>query len=493
MDWHGQGIAAARAGRFGEAVALLQRAVKKAPKDPVLHADLGLTFARMADWPAARTALLRAVELAPGNVSARVNLANVLRQHGDDDGARLQLEAALKREPQHALARFNLGNLHKDRQGWAAAEAQYLAALRARPDHHDARHALGNVLKEQNRIGEAIEALRHTVQQAPRPRAWHDLGNAYGAANQYDDARAAYQQALQLQPDFALSHYVLGTLDLKLGNWGSGWRGYEARFAALGQALPASRLPRWFGEPVPATAALLIYPEQGYGDMIQFARFLPRLRERFARVTMICPTALLRLFAGSFPDIGFVDTIPADEAGYTHYMPVMSLATVLGITEAALDGAAYLKTPATAGQASPRRIGISWTGNPAQADNRWRSMPFEQLAPLWQLPGVRWQSLQYGAEVPSTMQPMPAGDFLDTAALMMQLELVITVCTSVAHLAGALGRPVWLLSRADADWRWQAGRADSPWYGSMRIYRQQQRAIWDDVLHQVVGDLQRGT
>ncbi len=469
-------------------MALLRHAVKAAPKDAGVHADLGLTLARQSDWPAAQAALSRSLELAPRHSAARLNLANVLRKMGNDDAARDQLEQLLRRDPHHAPARFNLGNLLKDHQDWSAAEAQYRQALLANPDHQEAAHGLGNMLLQQNRLEEAVATLQKTAKASPRPAAWHDLGNVYRAAGQWADARAAYCQALNLKPDFALSRYVLGTLDLQEGNWHEGWQGYEMRFEALGRPLPKSRLLRWRGEVVHRSAALLVYPEQGLGDLIQFARFLPQLRERFGRVAMVCPSSLLRLFQASFPDIAFLARAE-DETGFSHFIPMMSLGALLGITEASLDGRPYLLAgESSALSVNGLKVGLAWTGSPAQADNRWRSIPFDELAPFWHTPGVAWFSLQYGVEADAPLRKLPDGDFADTAALISQLDLVLTVCTSIAHLAGGLGRPVWLMSRFDADWRWQNERVDSPWYGSLRIYRQSQRAQWGGL----IADVQRG-
>ncbi|WP_255989960.1 tetratricopeptide repeat protein [Chitinolyticbacter albus] len=487
------GIAACRAGDFGKARHLLEAALAVAPQAVAGWAALGQACARQGDHAAASRALQRAIAIDPQSSALRLNWAFVLRVQGDAPAARRELLAILQREPGNALAHYNLGNLLLELREADAAEQHYQAALAHAPGNTEARYNLACLWRDRGDVSAALALLREVLAQAPRHAgAWHNLAGCHRALGDWPAARDGYRQALTIE-DSALSRYALATLDLLEARWQSGWAGYEARWQACGIAEPAIALERWQGAAVAPTARLLIIAEQGFGDVLQFVRFVPALRTRFAHVTLVCPTPLWRLLAASLGDtVTVLDAIPAQD-GYTHWLPLMSLARALKIDEAALAAYAtpYLRStqPPTRFETGRRRIGLCWTGSTTQADNARRSVPLGLLRQLATVPGVCWHNLQQG----KGQEASAAGfelvddsgswrDFDDTAAYMAGLDLILTSCTSVAHLAGALGKPVWLMSRFDADWRWLLDRDDSPWYPSLRLFRQPRPGDWPAVV-----------
>ncbi|WP_187359911.1 tetratricopeptide repeat protein [Chitinolyticbacter meiyuanensis] len=489
------GIAACRSGDYAKARHLLETALQAEPRVVAGWAALGQACVRLGDASAAGQALQRALALDPASSALRLNWAAVLRTQGDNAGAREALQALLHAEPGHALAHYNLGNLLRDEGETDTAEQHFLTAIRLAPALVEAHYNLACLWRDRGDVTAARGGFQRVLALSPRHAdACHNLAGCHRALGDWDAARAGYSTALVLS-DSALSRYALGTLDLLQGRWADGWDGYEARWAACGIAEPDIALPRWRGEAVAASARLLIVAEQGFGDVLQFARFVPGLRARFAAVTLVCPTPLLRLLATSLGDaVTVLDAIPI-ASGYSHWIPIMSLAGVLGIDESRLANyaAPYLQSsqPARQFAAGERHVGLCWTGSPSQLDNARRTVPLGLLRQLAPLP-LRWHNLQQGqgeaaraAGFDLVDESADWADFDATAAYVAGLDLVLTSCTSVAHLAGALGKPVWLMSRFDADWRWLLARDDSPWYPTLRLFRQPRPGDWPAVVEAV--------
>ena len=439
-----------------------------------------------------------AIKLAPDEAALHINLANVLKALSRGDDAQASLLKALELAPDNALAHYNLGNLLRDQGQLQTALQSFDRALQLAPQHLDIRYNRACLLFDLDQLDAARHAFEALLQAHPQhARGWHNLGNTLRALGQFDAVRQCYQRALQIER-LPVTPYALGTLDLLCGNWAAGWAGYELRWAATGKAPFTTALPQWRGEAVAGSARLLVVAEQGFGDQIQFARFLPLLLSRFASITVVVPQPLRRLLQDNLgqANLGFVSQVPG-AAGYQYHLPFMSMAAVLEVDEALLARIAvpYLAAPAAVPGAHGLQVGLVWQGNAAQPDNRLRSIHVAELAPLLALPDVHWHSLQF-----RPTDPLPAGvndattgwhDFADAAVAIQQLDLVITVCTVTAHLAGALGKPVWLLCRFDADWRWQTQRPDSPWYPSMRIFRQHAPRDWQGAVADVAAALAR--
>jgi hypothetical protein len=297
-------------------------------------------------------------------------------------------------------------------------------------------------------------------------------GNRARFSGDVETAEGAYRRALGMRPDNAPVQANLGLLLLSVGRYAEGWPLYEARRALGGPDIPPpAGIPLWRGDSV-AGKSLLIWPEQGLGDEIQMARFAPVLRDMGARVTLACSPLLLRLFRSLKVNVASNEVRPPKTS--LHVM-AMSLPGLLGATLETLPLSPYLRAPA-----APKTggVGLVWKGNPQHPNDAARSLPSpEVLAPL-----------RAHAELIDLQTP--TGDFLDTARRIQGLDLVITVDTATAHLAGALGVPCWVMLPAHwTDWRWMRGRDDSPWYSSMRLYRQDGPGDWDAVVARMAADL----
>jgi hypothetical protein len=325
------------------------------------------------------------------------------------------------------------------------------------------------------------------------------LARCHVLANRHAEALAGFRRAAALEPERPLHRWNAALSALALGD-PAGWRDYEARweFPGLARHLPT---PRWTGAEPLAGRTVMLWAEQGYGDSIQFARYAPLLAARGARVLLEAPAPLLRLFARLVPAVEQSDTPPPHDL----HCPLLSLPLACGPA----PNTPYLTAdPAEARHwrarltALPgRRVGLVWSGATRPGDaaftrhNRNRSVPPAALAPLLAVPGVSWISLQKPADPDMVMShdwTEKLTDFAATAALIEALDLVIAVDTSVAHLAGALGRPVWLLCQWNADWRWTQQAIETPWYPGMRIFRQPRQGDWPAVIGAVTAALRDG-
>jgi len=346
---------------------------------------------------------------------------------------------------------------------------------------------LGVLLREGDRYEEALPFLLRAARAAPQnTRLLYNLANALADTGRSAEAEAAYRRVLQLDPQHALAQLNLGHLLLSIGRYTEAWPLYERRIglSRQGNPTPPQRMPRWRGENL-SGKSILVMLEQGLGDQIMFSRFCLDLKARGAsRVSLACSPALSPLLAQ------LVDTIipvhgPVEVPPHDYWTYAGSLPGQLGVTLETLSGAPYLRVPdpyrrAWAGAWPPGvNVGVVWRGNPHHERDRHRSMPERSLlSPLFAC----------GANIIDMQDPQ--GDFADSAARFEQLDLLISVDTAPAHLAGALGRPCWILCPAiGLDWRWMRARADSAWYQTVRLYRQGAPGDWSGVIQQVAGDL----
>lgn len=354
----------------------------------------------------------------------------------------------------------------------AMIEPEYLADLLAEAAQREA---------EAPDIAEAL--YRQAAAAHPqRPEPYHYLGGALARRDAYVEAEAAYRRVLALSPDAAASVAALAVLLLARGCYPEGFRLWEARHAQPRLARPSLPQPEWRGEPL-ARKKLLVWPEQGLGDQIMFARFIPVLQAQGADVTILCPPSLTRLLAANLTAEVVTAAGAVEFPDPDFWVMTCSLAGRLGITSDSIPAEPYLHAlapppPLPAGF----KIGLVTSGSPAHGNDRHRSLPPGQAERLLKLPTI---------VVPLDPKHTGATDFADTAAIISGLDLVITVDTSVAHLAGAMGKPCWILLPAvDTDWRWMRKRADTPWYPSARLYRQPGPGRWSEVMDRVSADLE---
>ncbi len=316
-----------------------------------------------------------------------------------------------------------------------------------------------------------------------------------------------YDQALNLKPDFAQVHLSRSLLRLQMGDFAQGWSEYEWRFQCKEYAIPPFPQPLWDGSRLD-DRTILLYADHGLGDTLQFVRYAPLVCERGGRVLVACRKPLARILA-SCPGVSRVISEGAPLPQFQVYAPLMSLPRILGTTLATVparvpylvaDPALVARWRVELGQFGGFKVGIAWQGNAQYCKDRHRSFRLDQFEPLTRLDGVRLVSLQKGfgtdqiREVADRFAVIDLGsrldDFMDSAAVMTNLDLVITPDTSVAHLAGALGVPVWVALPFAPDWRWLLDRQDSPWYPTLRTFRQREWGNWNEVFERITRELE---
>ena len=497
-------------GRLDEAAAAFGRAIAARPDDPAAITNLGTVFQLRGRLAEAAECYHRALAHNSGHADAHNALGMVLQAQGRLDDAIASYRRAVDSRPDHASAHSNLGAALQVAGEAEAAIACYRRAIELRPDHPEAHYNLGNVLHGLGRIEDAAAAYRRAIGLRPAyAEAHNNLGIALRDMGAPDLAAESYRRVLALRPDHAEAHYNLAMALLEMGDLAAGHEVYEWRFAA--GAVPArdGTLPLWRGEPLRGRT-LLVWGEQGYGDVIQFARYVPLLARAGAQVIFEVHEPLRGLMAG-VPGVDVVlargDALPPCDA----QIPLMSLPRLFRTTLDTMPREVpYLHAPAAAIERWRKRlagtdglkIGLAWAGNPAQRNDRNRSMPLSACLPLLSAggAGAAWFSLQVG-EPAAQLTEIAAGnvvdlspaltDFGETAAAMAALDLVVTVDTAVAHLAGALGRPAWVLLTFSPDWRWLRRREDNPWYPSARLFRQPRPGDWQAVAGRAAGELER--
>ncbi len=504
-------------GRPGDAVPAYRKALRLQPGAAEIHRNLGCALADLGRMRDAEESFRAALRFSPGYVDAANDLGNALVAQGRPAEALACFETTIALRPGDPAFHNNMGLALRLLDRLDDAVACFRQGVRVQPDYEKAWSNLGNALQEQERGAEALECLERAVALAPgTPDPLNNLGAALYRQRRLEDAAAVFRRGLQCAPDSADLMWNLSQAALALGDYETGWRAFEARFrtAQLTAAWHKSPAPAWNGTDSLKGRTILLFAEQGFGDTLQFVRFVPALAARGASIVLLVQPALKSLLAGLggiAAVAGFGEKLPRFDLQY----PLMSLPFALGLR---LDGIPadkpYLSPDPDRAAAWRARVaalpglkvGLVWAGGPRPDDpeatriDRRRSLRFGQLEALTEIPGVSFVSLQKGAGAAQASTGLPGLDlhdwtgelasFADTAALAQNLDLVISVDTAVAHLAGALGRPVWLLNRFDSCWRWLDGRDDSPWYPTLRLFRQTAPGDWNGVLQRVRAALQ---
>lgn len=458
-----------QANRLTEAQALYRRILDGRPGHPVATHMLGLVALARRDFGEAARLFALALENDPQNGDAAGNLGLAYRGLGRKEDAVGAFERAVEIDPGDQTARFNLGLTLSDLGRLEEAQRAYQDVLSRTPDYIEALNNLGNVLWDQGLL---------------------------------DDAAGCYEKALTKAPDNAEIHKTLGFLQLLRGDFERGWRNYAWRLKEAGNPLKIEDYPGplWQGEDL-SGKTFLVYHEQGLGDVIQFARYLPLVRERGARVVFEVQAPLLEILAASDLADQVIETgrrLPV----YDFHVPLLELPRLFETRLETVPGAGpYLKAPEDRLTVWRQRfnadggfkVGLVWTGNPVVASNPKRSIDPHLLKPLSGIPGVSLYSLQVGRDGEAQtvfgdrvtdLAPL-LKDYADTAAAMTHLDLVISTCTSPLHMAGALSVPTWGLLCKWPDWRWLIDREDSPWYPGMKLFRQKIAGDWGPVAEEV--------
>jgi tetratricopeptide (TPR) repeat protein len=530
---HLYGVLMHQRGRPAEALKLIGKALRADAKAPAAHSNHGIVLAVLERYEDAVASYERAIALKPDYAEAHNNRGNALRSLRRTEQALESFARALTLRPDYAEAFNNRGNVLMDVGRLDEALASYAQALARRPDYVDALVNQGQCLAKLDRKDEALASFDRALALAPdRVDLMVLRGNIFYDLSRYDQALKAYQaaiavapsasalinagvmlrylgqpqdaldyvsRAIALAPEAAEAHWNKALLCLSLGDFAQGWPAFEWRWRGATELKPRGfAQPQWQGEDLTGKT-ILLHAEQGYGDSIQFLRYLPLVKATGAAVILELPDTLKPLLGQHAAGVTVIniDTAPPP---FDLHCPLMSLAGAFGtMVDTIPADVPYLYAPPErverlrprlAGATRPR-VGLVWSGKPSHKNDHNRSIPLADLAPLLAVPDVSFVSLQrdyreaeLAALDQSSILRMNDGltDFADTAAIIAQLDLVIAVDTAVAHLAGALGKPVWILLSHIQDWRWLLAREDSPWYPSARLFRQPRIGDWDGVI-----------
>jgi Flp pilus assembly protein TadD len=541
--WHHLGVFAQQTGQQDRAVQWLRHAATLAPHNPAIHLNLGtaltdqglpheaiaefrqalelqpdaadawlnlgLALDEVGQPDEAIAAFLRGAELQPSFVPVHLHLARVLRQRARHAEALSAVQRLLVLEPDNAEFHNLLAVTLADLGDFAKSLSAYRRALQCKPDSPKILFNFAKVLRDAGQLEESLASTRAALALDPTlAEAHHNLGNIHTDLRQFDDALAAYDQALACQPDLAAVKFNQAFLYLLRGDFERGWAAYESRWAAFPFAPPTREYgrPRWDGNPV-SGRRIFIHAEQGFGDSIQCIRYAALVAGQGGEVVVECPPALvdlLRTAPGVREVVSLRDPLPAFDC----VVPIMSLPLLFRTTAETIPRTVpYLFAEAARRESWRQRlrnhpgrlkVGLTWTGNRQQAANFRRLVDPALLVPLLAIDEIDFFSLQIlpkSDRSPSFSDPRVIDytghirDFADTAAFIMELDLVITVDTAVAHLAGALGKPVWTLLSFTPDWRWGLEGEHTAWYPTMRLFRQSRLGAWEDVLSQVAEEL----
>ena len=535
------GLVLAALGRLDEALQSYTRALALKPDYAEAHFNKGNALAALTRNEEAIDSYRQALAIRPGYASALLNCAQLLQKCGRTAEAIASFDRALSIVAPNADILIARGNAYFAARSFAAALADYDAAAALQPDAAPVHNNRGNALRELRRHEEALAAYDRAIALKPDyAEAHNNRGNAALEMNRMNEALACYDRALTLKPDYAdalvnrgtaLRHLgrteqALASFDfaialapnlpaahwnkalgyLAVGDFARGWPGYEWRWKGATDLKPRNfRQPQWRGEDL-SVKTVLLHGEQGFGDSIQFVRYVPAVAARGGRVVLEIPDDLRPLVA-SMPGIAALarrgDALPPFDV----HCPLMSLPLAFGTTLETIPAAVpYLHAPPERVAAwrtrlstlNAPRVGLVWSGKPSHKNDHNRSIPLALLAPLLAQPGISFVSLQKDyresdsaalIRTPLARLDRALADFADTAGVIAALDLVIAVDTATAHLAGAMGKPLWLLLPAVGDWRWLQGRNDSPWYPTARLFRQRDIGDWPSVIRDVAREL----
>ncbi len=497
------GMASYKTGRNEVAERMIRRALAVNPLQPFYHFNLSNVLRALNRNDESMASLERSLELKPDLVDALYNLGNARLSQEKLEEAGVLYRRALALKPNYTEALCNLGGVCRKQGKLEEAADNFEKALRLAPDNADLHCNLGDALHAQGKVAEAVEFYMRTLALNPEhSKACNCLCNAHFDLGNLAESVHWCERTLALKPDFgdALMNQCL--LQLLLGDYANGWRNYEVRWKVYTPRL--FNEPLWLGAPLNG-AAILLYAEQGLGDSLQFLRYAPMVAAVGGKVILDLPPNLHRL-AKQTPGITALAGNGEPLPPFACRCPLMSLPLAFGTTVETIPARVpYLFAPPDALQTAAAlqwpseglRVGIAWTGNPAHPKNRSRSVPLDLLASLFDLEGVHFYSLQMGppeAELVARktravdLEPFTK-DMADTAAQMMQMDLILSIDTSIAHLAGALGRPLWVMLNKVPDWRWLLEREDCPWYPTARLLRQPRQGDWHAVIERVRAEL----
>jgi tetratricopeptide (TPR) repeat protein len=446
------------------------------------------------------------LELNENNSEAYKNLGTAVLYQGKVEDAIAHYQQAINLDPNYAIAYYHLGCAFQTQGNIEEAIAHFQKAINLDPNYPIFHHNLGATFQIQDKLEEAIAHFQQALILDPNyVIAYNSLGVALAQKQNFSQAIDCFNRAIELAPDNGEAHWNRGFIRLLCGDYKGGFADYEWRWIAK-KVLPRScPQPIWSGEDLEGRT-ILLHTEQGFGDTIQFVRYAPLVQQRGGNVILECQEPLVRLLT-TVPGIKKVVARGTTLPEFDVHAPLLSLPYILGTTLETvpaqipyLNYDEFFSFRLDSPDPACLKVGIVWGGSPENPQNAKRSCSLGHFFNLLHTPGIAFYSLQKepavveldelsGVVPPQDLSSL-LGDFADTAAVIAQLDLIISVDTAVAHLAGALGKPVWVLLAFNADWRWIVGRSDSPWYPSMRLFHQQRPGDWAELLSRVQAALQ---
>ena len=519
--WSNKGNALYELQRYEEAIAHHDRAIALHPAYVEAWSNKGNALYELELYEEALGHHDRAIALNPTYAEAWSNKGLVLNHLKDFKNALVQHDKAISLRPMSAKAWVNKGMTYSELEEHEEALALYDHAIALNPSLAEAWTNMGNAIFALGNHQESIALHQKAIQLKPDyAQAWYNLAISYTGLKNYQKSIGSYEQAIRLKPDYAMAYWNKSLIELTVGDLHNGWQNFEARAFIKNSPLKTSynSIARLKNLADVKGKKILIWSEQGLGDAIQFCRYVPELSKLGGDITFITPGALTTLMQSLDAAIQVTDHCD-DLSSFDFQAPLMSLPLIFNTEIATIPSPlSYLKPNPTKhkmweerlGSEGPLRVGLVWNGGfrPDQPEmqtvNERRNIPLESIARLQHLANIEFYSLQKGDPAESELEQTKSTvwptnnlinyvselkDFSDTAALIANLDLVISVDTSTAHLAAALGKPTWLLNRYDSCWRWLEDRIDSPWYPSITIYRQKTPGNWGEVLDLVEKDL----
>jgi tetratricopeptide (TPR) repeat protein/ADP-heptose:LPS heptosyltransferase len=541
---HLLGVIASDSGHYDSAVKLIEKALTIKPDYAEAQFNLGVALYAKGEMDKAKACFGKTLKLKPDYIMAYFNMGNVMRKQGENTGALICFKRAVELNPDYLDAHYNLGNTLRDMQryeeaivcykkvlelnpdyvqaynnlgvvlhglsGHEEAIKQYQRALEIKPDYSEAYNNWGNTLQALGRYDEAIGCYKKALEIRPDyAEAYYNSGNVFRIKNICDEALVNYKKALEIEPENAEAHWNMGIALLLKGDLNQGWKKYEWRWRRKEFSFNKRNFisPLWSGGGI-VGCTVLLWTEQGLGDVFQFIRYALMVAEQGARVVVLCQQEVKSLIgnvAGVHEVIGSGEELPA----FHVHCPLLSLPLALNTSlENIPAGVPYISAdPGLVKKWRERmnsdnaglKIGLVWAGSPGHGNDRNRSCLLGEFAPLAGVEDITIYSLQKGEASKQAADP-PEGmrlvdytdeihDFSDTAAIIENLDLVISVDTAVVHLAGAMGKAVWTLLPYSPDWRWMLNRQDSPWYPTMRLFRQFSPGKWGDVIVRIKEEL----
>ena len=530
--------------QFDEAMTFYHKAIELDPDNAGAYCYMGLILQNKGQLDEAIAFYHKAIELDPDILGAYCNLGVILQSKGQPDEAITWYQRAIKRTPNYADAYYNLGTVFQDKGEFDKAISCYQKAIQLNPRFYNAYSNLGNILRDKGQLDEAMTFYQKTIELNPShagaycniglifqnrgqldqatnsyqkaiesnphmATAFNNMGTAFQDKGQLDEAMTFYQRALQIDSNYAIAHFHVALLLLLTGDFKNGWQEYEWRWKTKDFGTRNFEQPLWDGSDITGRT-ILLYSEQGIGDTIQFIRYAPLVAQRGAKVIVECRKELKSLLQ-NVEGVNAIVAYGEQRRDFDLHCPLLTLPLIFDTTlEAIPVEIPYIKVNASSIQkwkdkvkndSSQLKIGLVWAGAPGYKRDEKRSFSLEIFSPFAHLTGVTFYSLQKG-KAAEQGKNSPEGmkitdytdeiqDFLDTAAFVENLDLVISVDTAVAHLAGALGKPVWTLIPFAPDWRWLLNREDSPWYPTMRLFRQPSPGDWQSVINNVLKEIEK--